>query len=408
MDAKKRTTQLDLDLEKQVTGFRIPKNHWVINWIERKLLEKGWNPKRARTFARISVGSFNRCPLPERDKFWALKNGFYPTRIPLYGLTKDNYQDYVSDAEIDSLHPLNNHFAFWINDKLTLKYLLSHPLCIDSDANTFYDVMPEYYLYIENDGHYSYLMNNPRDIPKDKDYLLHLLESKQRLAMKPNNGAGGYGFVGLQYKNGQILWNEEVIDKDVFDERIKDLNGYIVTEYVAQHHMFDEVWTKSVSTLRIVACKELSDNYDGGKIHVISSYLRFGTEMSDGACNMHNGGVAVAYDFNTGDFGDFFFQYPGFSMETRHPSHPDTKVSLKGKKLPHWELVKKIVLTACEYLSSLEYFGVDVVVTEEGAKILEINCLPAVSTPQVVTGPYMKDPAAREFFRRKLHKKYDI
>lgn len=57
------------------------------------------------------------------------------------------------------------------------------------------------------------------------------------------------------------------------------------------------------------------------------------------------------------------------------------------------EKVKDVVLTACSYLSSLDFFGGDVVITDKDLKILEINSLPAISTPQVVTGPMFSIPA---------------
>lgn len=75
-------------------------------------------------------------------KKWALERGFYPGRIELYGLTEKNYMNYVPDYQYFMMHPMNNHFLKWL-DKLTLKYVLN--------SNGCECVMPEYYLYIENE-----------------------------------------------------------------------------------------------------------------------------------------------------------------------------------------------------------------------------------------------------------------
>lgn len=53
------------------------------------------------------------------------------------------------------------------------------------------DVMPKYYLYIENDGRYTYLMDCPNDIKKDEQFIDHLLEREGVLALKPNSGTSG-------------------------------------------------------------------------------------------------------------------------------------------------------------------------------------------------------------------------
>ena len=97
----------------------------------------------------------------EGKKKWALERGFYPGRIELYGLTEENWKDYMPDYQYFMLHPLNNHFLKWL-DKTTLKYVLN--------SNGCESTMPEYYVYVENEqcgGRFTYLMDCPTDIPKN-------------------------------------------------------------------------------------------------------------------------------------------------------------------------------------------------------------------------------------------------
>ena len=391
-------------IHEATSGYKLPEKGIVCEYIDAYLQQLGMQAKWAKSLRSKLISDWNTCNLPVAKKIWAVEHGFKPSSILLYGLTEENYHLYLSDFDYIRLHPLNNHFAFWINDKITLKNIFAQPIRSISNPRVKYDLMPRYYLYIENDGHYSYLMDSPTDLKHDENYLLNLLKRTGTLALKPSNGGGGYGFVKLVYIEDVILWNDSAISEQQLRENQESLNGYIVTEYLRQHHEFDALCDKSACTLRIIVVRNKENKYNGGDLNIVSSYARFGTEASQGACNMHAGAVAIAYDVNTGDYGDVFFRYRGFAEggETRFAEHPDSKVVLKGRKLPKYELVKDVVLSACSYLSSLEYFGVDVVITDSDVKILEINSLPAISTPQVVTGPMFGIPAAKAFFGRKL------
>ena len=81
------------------------------------------------------------------------------------------------------------------------------------------------------------------------------------------------------------------------------------------------------------------------------------------------------------------------------------KEMLSGEVLPYWETVRDVILSLCDYLSSLEYFGFDIMITDEGVKLCEINTLPALCGAQVLCGPVMKRPLARDFFIKKIKAK---
>lgn len=376
--------------------------------IESCLLAKGLQKNRAIYLAKSIDEDWKiNMDISNEAKIWAMERGFLPGRMKLYGLNEQNFRDYLSDIDYFLLHPLNNHFAIWINDKLTLKYVI--PSVFHTQEGRCLSIMPEYYLYIENDGRYSYLMDSPKYILHDENYLFNLLKEKQILALKPSRGAGGHGFVKLQYVDGGIYANSKKMDKTAFDTFRDSLNGYLVTEYVSQHKALDTVWDKSVCTLRIISVKNNNKNLtDGGKTNVIVSYARFGTEKSNGASNLSSGGVGIAYDFDNGRFADYFYQYLKYASDGNIylSEHPDTKVSLSGKRLPHWEIVRDVVYSVCDYLSSLEYFGFDLMVTDSGVKMCEINTHPSLDYEQVMCGPIWLKSAAKEFFETKWRAKF--
>ena len=126
-----------------------------------------------------------------------------------------------------------------------------------------------------------------------------------------------------------------------------------------------------------------------------------------GQVTCHRGGVGIAFDFVTGEYVSNFYRYLEFCPDgvTSFEKHPDTNVTVRGRRLPNWEITRKAVLAICEHFSSLEMFGFDIIITDEGLKICEINSLPAMGDEQVICGPLMKNQDAALFFNMKAENK---
>ena len=342
------------------------------------------------------INDWRNCNKPLKQKIWAVKRGFYPSRIDLYGLTESNYKKYLSDLDYRKIFPLNNSFQKWLDDKLTTKYVLQ-----DSRLKDF---MPQYYLYIEKIGNYSYLMDFDDGIKKDSRALINLLKVEKSLAVKPLHGTGGYGFLKLEYNNDEIIVNGTPVSFSDFDALESKLKGYIVTKYCFQHNSLKRVWPLSECTLRVIIAK-IHDQYGDGNSQAIVSYARFGTSISGSTSNLSQGGVGVPFDFESGAFGDYFYRYKKFDPngQIKYEVHPDTHVSLRGKTIPNWDIVKKGLYDLVNYFSTLEYFGFDVIVTDSGFKICEINSLPQIDYEQVMCGPIWTNDFAKRYFENKLN-----
>ena len=85
------------------------------------------------------IKDWKNCNQPLKQKIWAVRRGFYPSRIELYGLNESNYKMYLSDLDYRKIFPLNNSFQKWLDDKLTTKYVFQDARIID--------FMPQYYIY---------------------------------------------------------------------------------------------------------------------------------------------------------------------------------------------------------------------------------------------------------------------
>lgn len=366
----------------------------------------GMDFKWSKMFVKKLRDDENAFPVedPEKRK-WALERGFYPGRIELYGLTDENYMNYVPDYQYFMLHPMNNHFLKWL-DKTTLKYVLN--------SNGCEDVMPDYYVYVENEqcgGRYTYLMDCPDDIPKDKDFLWNLLRRQKILAMKPNSGtSGGLGFIKLESRGDSIYENNKLIDMARFEEIRDTMRNYVVTQYVHQHHDLAKIWHDCECALRVIMCKDpIKERYALPKWTCAVSYARFGTTLSGGTSNISSGGVGVGFNFDTGQCNQLGMKFKYFCHDGKwlFDKHPDTYAEWRCLYLPNWNYVKSKIYKVCQHISSLDYLGLDIIITEDGMKLCEINSHPAGDVGQILCGPTMANEKVREFFEYKGLYHYD-
>lgn len=82
-----------------------------------------------------------------------------------------------------------------------------------------------------------------------------------------------------------------------------------------------------------------------------------------------------------------------------HETHPTTHSQITGLTIPHWDYTKTTILEIAKYLSFIPYIGWDVVITEEGFKILEGNDFPSLAIIQMHS-PLLKDPQVRRFYEK--------
>ena len=367
-----------------------------------KMRSLGMDSKAAKVFIKRFAEDERFFFTSADEKRWAMERGFYPGRISLYGLTEENYKNYMPDYHYFMLHPLNHHFKIWVNDKLTLKYILNSTECAD--------IMPEYYLYVENDGSYTYLMDCPGYIKKDENFLWNLLSDKKVLAIKPNSGTGGKGFIKLEIREGTLYENNKTIDKKRFSEILESLRNYIVTEYVYQHPELVRIWPASECTLRVVMCKNAKRKlFENDFWSCVVSYARFGSSIGGSASNLSSGGIGIGFDFENGIFSESGVRYKQFCTDDiwRIKKHPDTKVEWGAFSLPNYDIVKQKIYQVCNYISSLSYLGLDIIITKNGMKLCEINTHPAMVYAQVMNGPILLKGSIKDFFIHKGINKFD-
>lgn len=313
------------------------------------------------------------------------KKGFLVENWKVSKINETNYKEYLSDIDYWKMHPINGRYSHWIDDKLTLKYMLA-------GNSKLRRVMPDYYWHIDDEGNLFPLLDfrNRFDLKDEYEKVLELLKEKQNLALKLISGSLGEGFYKFSYLEGKIFINNTECSKEDTLSFLKKLKGYLITEFLKPNKFFSKYYEKTTNTIRY-----LSGRLDN-EVVLLKGFVRFGTIKSNFVDNYNAGGVLCYFDEN-GNFENGHILGEDFS-DNNLIVHPDTNEVLKGT-LPDFEKMKMIAEEIHKYLPQLKYCGIDFVYTDKDEyKILEINSLTSLDSLQL-EGSILKSKYGK-FFKR--------
>lgn len=297
------------------------------------------------------------------ESTWASARGFLPSRIEQYGIEGSNHKNFISDFEYEYLGHINNKYRIWFEDKITIKYLLRN----------FNECLPEYYYLIANkngENRIISLMDCPEKYGIDYENIFELVREKKTLALKPDEGTHGAGFLKFSYRDKKYFINEKITPKSNIIEILQNTNNqYLVTEFIKQHSNLAKIYPGSVNTARLTVFKK-----DGENAVIGNGYLRFGNSKTKGVDNVGAGGISADLDIATGYFKNGVCIGEDGQIKSCS-QHPDTGVSITGY-LPNWNYATKMVLKIATAIPEIEYMGFDVAFTENGIKLPEINRFP--------------------------------
>jgi len=346
-----------------------------------KLMQRaGYSPYfEYRIFEKRFNDIFKNKETAIRQKLWSQKRGFLSKHTSLYGLTEENFDHYLSYFDYYKLHPINGPFSHWIDDKLTIKLIL-HP---------FSDYFPEYYYHFYH-GEILKLSDCPVEYSPTIVSIIELLRKKKTLAGKPLSGSLGRGFVKFGYEGGNFLINNKFVSESEIRNMVQNWmcpgnTGYLITEYLKAHSNLRQIWSETPNTIRISV---LRDKFKTPKI--INAYIIDNTGAG-GICRI---------DYDSGVFNDGKLFTNNQLEDCKF--HTDNHSLLEGV-IPHWILIKGKILEISSYIPQVIYMGFDIVVTEDGFKILEINSHEGIEFNQYYS-PYMKHEPTKSFFMRLINK----
>lgn len=325
-----------------------------------------------------------RCSLVPKNlkrDCWAFKKGFYVETINLGGITKENHAHFLPDRTYNKLHPLNGNKTVIIDNKLYLPYLLSH----------YESICPEYYFFIEK--------GNSIWIGTDSQKKVTIYEKlilSGKLVMKPCFSELGNGFLlASAIDRGYVLLNDRRMSKSEFEQFTTTLTEYIVTEYIQQHSYAQYIYGNSANTIRLLYV------WDPSRCeHIIAqAFHRFGMNGKN-VDNLAKGNGLLAYmNVSTGEISDQgLIKYIGKPVEKTIISvHPNTGAKIAGTMVPNWKPTTSLVTKIMNEISFVKYTGIDVIMTDSGFRIIEMNSFPTLSAIQAEYG-LLNNERTKSFF----------
>ncbi|MGB8933360.1 MAG: sugar-transfer associated ATP-grasp domain-containing protein [Anaeromyxobacteraceae bacterium] len=207
------------------------------------------------------------------------------------------------------------------------------------------------------------------------------LRGKGGFVVKPANGSGGGGILvvgewdaaadGWRKAGGQLvtpLQLQRHLADIVFGVHSNQLEDRAFVERrVVPDPLFATLWPDGLCDVRIITLHQVP----------VMSMIRVPTAESGGKANLHQGGLGIALDLETGRTTRAV--HHGKAIER----HPESGAPLVGLQVPRWGEVLAVARRAAGAVP-LGYLGIDVVVdVERGPLVLEINARPGLEIQNI-------------------------
>jgi hypothetical protein len=239
----------------------------------------------------------------------------------------------------------------------------------------------------------------PTQLSTTLDDIINLLNARGDLAIKQSSGTLAEGFTKLSYKNDQYFINDRTCDLDRVQKFLNDLvksGDYIITEYLFPSNQIGKIWNESPNTLRLMVIR-----LQNCEPELVRAYWRFGSKFTGVVDNPAVGGIISNVDVLTGKFCSGS-RYDGDILVACNV-HPDTNVPIEGS-IENWAFLKQKVLEICRYIPDVCYLGFDVIITENGFRIIEINSHQGIKYLQHFE-PLLVNTTCNDFFLTQIERK---
>lgn len=197
--------------------------------------------------------------------------------------------------------------------------------------------------------------------------------------IKPSGGAGGRGILvtwrdpGGQFVTGGSKGVQPISLQTIRDHIIEILSGCYSLEHLADAAILEEK-LKADERLGSLGSHGLPDiRLIVLRGRPIMAMLRVPTLASGNRSNLHQGGVGIGIDLETGETTHAIAS----GQSVTH--HPDSGAPLLGLNIPDWRHVRETGVRAAKCVD-LGFVGVDLALDRRlGAVVLELNARPGLS-----------------------------
>lgn len=244
--------------------------------------------------------------------------------------TKKERKDYITDIE---------------KDMYCNKYVGHSQFEVLMNKWEFYSLMKPYY------KREAILLDNN----SSPDEFYRFVDKHKKVIAKPNKGSFGM--------------NTFIMDSSISDIRNEygnlvnsNCQSWIIEELISQSKEMAAFNPDSVNSVRIPTFRTA----DG--IEIFGCFMRTGRKGSV-VDNAGAGGIFMKIDDISGIISSDGFTEKGES----YSCHPDTKIEIKGFRIPQWNELKELVLQCHNELPNHKYIGWDFVLTDNGWVLMEGN-----------------------------------
>ena len=385
----------------RINGFYGGKARW---WLSAKQYDQKYNTQYTAS-----------------QKKWAYKHGFLPAVVERYGINDSNVEDFISLYDYCHIFPVNDIFRKWINDRVTTRNVLK----------PFAQYLPEQYFHLyrrDTDIQVVKLLDCPAEYEESYDGILQLIRDKGKVSLAKTLGTN---FITLACEDGQYSIDGEAVSDEELISRIQDIRSVLVLmEYVECGQAMKSLEPSNSNYLKLIVYNKYGDNPKVGQ-----AYLSLNTGKpsgyrevfeSDGSVSMGSEEdldaknqsdvqasdteidqdddtigrnfmesevvlprrdqqpkvtrrVFVPVSLEDGSF-DGGKQLVGNTI-TELDQHPVTGAALKGR-IDNMAQLLELVETIGKFIPQIEYMSIDVVLTDDGFKMVDFSAHP--SYPQVV------------------------
>lgn len=320
----------------------------------------------------ISKDLKDKFPLPLHKKIIMWKHGFLSEKYVLYQLDKYPPNQFLSDYHTSMSRWINEPFNALLTNKYIFASLVGKHIRV-----------PETFGFISK-GIYH----------QDTREIENLIEHEKAFVIKPVDGGGGKGVrVIKKINSGEFLVNEtEIKNRVQLTELIKDLDNYLITEFIEQGTFQRTLNPESINTMRVLTLIDPQTH----KPFIASAVQRVGVFKSKPQDNFTKGGVSFSINLEDGVLGDGTI-HPKTNDHKRYSNHPDTNYPIQGLVIPQWNYIKERIIYVASQLPMLKCVGWDFLMTDADLVAIEGNHHP---DPDVLQGhgPLLVNARVKSFY----------
>lgn len=315
----------------------------------------------------------NNFKVPFLTKVRANINGYLGDQYILYDFKHTDKNEYLSEFDWYRSRYINEPFDFAFNNKVVCAEMLKHHIRFSQNY------------FIINKG----VLHDFENGPISYDRVFDKLREEGKLVIKPFAMGKGNGVHLLSFEDGKYYMDMKEKTREELEAYLKKLNMYVFCEFIHQHPYSDKLYDKTTNTIRFITLRDI----DTHEMKVFRAVQRIGRKETIPVDNGSKGGLVANIDLETGMLSEARCLKELGSWEV----HPDSGNPIKGVVIPDWDGIKKEILDVCKKIPYMDFMAWDLLITEEGPCVIEINTSSGINIIQLWGG--QKQGELGDFFR---------